>query len=262
MTEQDNGEKIFRIKLIVRAFFVLCIMAAMIFLVQARGTLLIVDEVNRQPAPADRLPVEGQMLKERERQDMLAQEEHKLIERINTIEEKISKAGAEAALPSDSELAGIPEKYREKLTALVAAKKKQFAEDAKKAEEEKKKREAELARQKKLEEERERVRRAKELTAYATGEITAPVKNAYILIYLNKKFMGICVGKNYIRQYYHIAVPKNIANPKSAKDDGLPPVGTYYVCAREVGAKGRYMQISYPGVEDAKKALASGKIDT
>ncbi len=92
-------------------------------------------------------------------------------------------------------------------------------------------------------------------------EITSPIPEAYVVIYLKRRFMGICLGKEYIRQYHNIAVPKDLSGPKRASEDQRSPIGTYYVCERKIRATGRLLQVSYPSPSDAKSARALGTVD-
>lgn len=59
-----------------------------------------------------------------------------------------------------------------------------------------------------------------------------------------------------------VALGREPAGAKMAEGDGKTPEGRYFIClVKENGKYGRSLGVSYPGPEDAKCALAAGRID-
>lgn len=73
--------------------------------------------------------------------------------------------------------------------------------------------------------------------AYRDKEITKPVPGAYVTVYLERRFMGLTLGKTYIRQYHRIAVPENA-------DESPVPAGTYRIVVKDEGDNGRRLVLA------------------
>lgn len=97
-------------------------------------------------------------------------------------------------------------------------------------------------------------------TDWSVTEITGLIKDAYIVVYPKRKFIGLVKGKKYIRKYYNISVPEKLDEEKETAEDGRCPYGNYFVAARQKSEAGLSLTINYPSSADAGKALASGRI--
>lgn len=59
-----------------------------------------------------------------------------------------------------------------------------------------------------------------------------------------------------------VGLGRNPLGPKTAEGDGCTPEGVYRIClVKENGKYGRSLGLSYPGVSDAERAYAQGRID-
>ncbi len=59
-----------------------------------------------------------------------------------------------------------------------------------------------------------------------------------------------------------IALGRTPEGAKEREGDGRTPEGRYFIClVKEHGKYGRSLGVSYPGVHDAQKAFAEGRID-
>lgn len=92
--------------------------------------------------------------------------------------------------------------------------------------------------------------------------ITGPIDNAYVVVFLSRKIVALCVGKEYIRVWRSAGVPADTTRGKMRHNDGLAPIGDYYVCARK-SPEGQLPKVllSYPSARDAKLARQARIID-
>lgn len=97
---------------------------------------------------------------------------------------------------------------------------------------------------------------------WVNTEIAEPIPGAYLTIYPKLKFIGLCVpGQGYVRKYNQVATPGNLTDPKFGAHDGKTPYGKYYVAARDRGARGPTLTLSWPSPEDARRiGLPAGQM--
>ncbi len=92
-------------------------------------------------------------------------------------------------------------------------------------------------------------------------EITGAIPNANIVIYLRQRILLLRSYADYVRIYRNIAVPTDIAGPKTKAGDKRAPIGNYYIATREKTGNNFLLAIAYPSTADADKALRAGIID-
>lgn len=83
----------------------------------------------------------------------------------------------------------------------------------------------------------------------------------WIQIEKNRRLLRLMEGE---REAYRcrVGLGRCPVGPKEAEGDGRTPEGVYFIClVKEKGKYGRSLGLSYPGPEDAQRALAQGRID-
>lgn len=233
------------IRLAIRCAFAVMLLGVCLSMGLMRNRWLTDDRAIVIPPVEDRLPLVGQMAEDRE--DMAKARERAKAEAIARARkaEELRKQ-EEAKKLADAEAARQAEADRK---AEEEARRQQALKDAERLKAERLAREA--AARKAFEDARK-----KQLEA-----IQGPVKNAYIAVFPKKRFIGLVQGSNYLLKFYNIAVPEDLDGGKASAADTRPPMGTYFVCAREDGEDGKMLQLSYPNTDDAKKAKERGDID-
>ncbi|MDR1613255.1 MAG: hypothetical protein LBT97_10820 [Planctomycetota bacterium] len=85
-------------------------------------------------------------------------------------------------------------------------------------------------------------------------EITGPIPGAFLTIYPDLKFIGLCLpDQGYIRSYHQVGVPESLEGDKMSAHDGRVPYGRYYVADRYRDADGPRLFLSWPSPEDGRR---------
>jgi hypothetical protein len=88
---------------------------------------------------------------------------------------------------------------------------------------------------------------------WKTTPITGAVPNAYLVVYLEQRAVGLVVDGEYIRVYQPATLPLT--------ERGVAmPIGDYFVVAHELQNNLMKLRLNYPSPADAEKFLAANKI--
>lgn len=81
-----------------------------------------------------------------------------------------------------------------------------------------------------------------------------------IAVWKSKRQLWLSLGDKVIRRY-SVSLGKEPRGSKEARGDGRTPVGVYYVSEKRPRSKyHRFLALSYPGIQDAERAFAAGRI--
>lgn len=84
----------------------------------------------------------------------------------------------------------------------------------------------------------------------------------WLLIDTAERSLQVMDGEQSVRRYENIAIGSNGAAPRRALGDRQTPLGTFRISSiRKETRYHRFFGISYPALDDALRAHASGKID-
>lgn len=98
----------------------------------------------------------------------------------------------------------------------------------------------------------------RDLEALKKAPITGKIPGAYLVVYLSRRAVGLVVNGQYVRTYYHAALPADLTARAGA--DGRAPVGDYFVVSHDTQRGVQKLRLNYPSPADAAKMLAAGKI--
>lgn len=85
-------------------------------------------------------------------------------------------------------------------------------------------------------------------------------ENIVVKLYKKRRTLELWSDDGIIEKF-KIALGRNPEGRKNVQGDGKTPEGTYYICTKNSQSKYTlFLGISYPGKEDAKRALLSGII--
>ena len=87
-----------------------------------------------------------------------------------------------------------------------------------------------------------------------------PIPGAWLMIHADRKTLGLCVGREYVKVYRNIGAPRDLSRDKLAADDGRTPSGRYFVGLHMDDDAGPRLILSWPAPADARRALTAGAV--
>ncbi|HDP70488.1 MAG TPA: murein L,D-transpeptidase [Actinobacteria bacterium] len=94
--------------------------------------------------------------------------------------------------------------------------------------------------------------------------IPFPLQNPEIIIFKSRRILTLYNGNKLIKAY-KVSLGENPKEDKNIEGDKCTPEGTFYICQmaknpQKIYLGSRWMRISYPSIEDAKRGLENGLI--
>jgi len=98
----------------------------------------------------------------------------------------------------------------------------------------------------------------------AQRRVPFPLQNPEIIIFKSRRILGLYEGNKLIKAY-RISLGENPKEDKNIEGDKRTPEDTFYICQmiknpQKAHLGSRWMRISYPSIEDAKRGLESNLI--